>query len=146
MQPYFAYGSNMDEAALRSRCPGARFVDIARLPNHRFALMGNGYATVRRAAFEAVHGVLYEVSVADVTPLDLYEDVAHALYVKATVSVQRPDGSTCQALVYIGSDPEAGRSIHPGYMEGIAAAARAFGLPAEYVMSLDALTTLEQAS
>ena len=31
---YFAYGSNLDEAQMRARCPGARRVARAVLPHH----------------------------------------------------------------------------------------------------------------
>ena len=48
MPLYFAYGSNMDEAAMRARCPKSRAVGLARLARHRFALMADGYATVVR--------------------------------------------------------------------------------------------------
>ena len=136
MTPYFAYGSNMDGAALRSRCPNARTIGVARLARHRFDLMGNGYATVRRAAGAGVHGVLYELAASDIAPLDLYEDVDGGLYNKGTVVVRRPDGATVTALIYFGGDPATGRSIHPGYMEGVVAAARAAGLTSAYVAFL----------
>jgi hypothetical protein len=34
---YFAYGSNMDPAQLAQRCPSARFIAVAKLPDHRLA-------------------------------------------------------------------------------------------------------------
>jgi len=34
---YFAYGSNLDFAQMRDRCPSALFVAIAKLPDHRLA-------------------------------------------------------------------------------------------------------------
>ena len=134
---YYAYGSNMDAAALRSRCPSASILATARLPGHRFALMGNGYATLRRGPGAEVHGALYDIDAADFAALDAYEDVAGGLYVRTAVTVRRPDGAARRALVYLGCDPATGRSIHPGYVEGIVAAARALGLPALYVASLE---------
>ena len=139
MPAYFAYGSNMDEAAMRIRCPGARILGTARLPRHRFMLMGNGYASVRPAADGDVHGVLYDLAPSDLGPLDRYEDVAGGLYAKATMSIARSTGAVCQALVYLGCDTTTGVAVHPGYMEGIVAAAHAFALPESYVAALRAM-------
>lgn len=142
MSLYFAYGSNMDEAAMRTLCPRARVLGTARLAHHRFALMGNGYASVRPTPEADVHGVLYELAASDNATLDDYEDVAGGLYVKAMLPVTRGDGSIQEALVYLGTDTTAGRAIHAGYMEGVATAARAFALPDVYVAALWALVPL----
>ena len=48
MPLYFAYGANMDVAAMATRCPGAKPVGTARLPRHRFIITGDGYASVAR--------------------------------------------------------------------------------------------------
>ena len=142
MPPYFAYGSNMDEAAMRSRCPRARVLGTARLARHRFALMGNGYASVRPDPEADVHGILYELAASDTASLDDYEDVAGGLYVKAVLPVTGGDGAVHDALVYLGTDPTAGRAIHAGYMEDIAAAAEVHALPGAYVAALRALVPL----
>ena len=34
---YFAYGSNLDFVQMRSRCPSAQFVAVAKLPDHQLA-------------------------------------------------------------------------------------------------------------
>ena len=94
MPLYFAYGSNMDEAAMRVRCPKARAIGTARLARHRFVLMGQtGYASVLRDPVSTVHGVLIDLALSDVRPLDRYEDVAHGLYVKALLPVTRAAGA-----------------------------------------------------
>ncbi|RYE82539.1 MAG: gamma-glutamylcyclotransferase, partial [Hyphomicrobiales bacterium] len=36
MPLYFAYGANMDIAAMRERCPRSTPLGLARLPRHRF--------------------------------------------------------------------------------------------------------------
>ena len=140
MPLYFAYGSNMDEHAMLARCPRARVLGTARLPRHRFVLMGNGYATVRPHAGVDVHGVAYDLAASDIDPLDRYEDVAGGLYAKVTLAVVQTGQASAdagrQALVYLGTDPTTGRAVHPGYMEGIAAAAAAFALPEAYVAAL----------
>ena len=137
---YFAYGSNMDAAAMRARCPKSRPLGRARLARHRFALMADGYATVVRDPNSEAHGVLYDLALSDVPALDRYEGVARGLYSKATQPALRADGRPVRALVYIGAAPAvAGRARNPEYMAGVIAAARAAELPATYVEFLSGL-------
>jgi gamma-glutamylcyclotransferase (GGCT)/AIG2-like uncharacterized protein YtfP len=134
---YFAYGSNMDTAAMARRCPASRPLGLGRLARHRFAILQAGYATVERDQASAVHGVLYELALADVPALDRYEAIARGLYLKVTQPVLRKNGGPVQALVYIGAGPSGGQP-RPGYMEGVIAAAESAGLPASYIAFLAA--------
>mgnify|MGYP000863912718 FL=1 len=140
MPLYFAYGSNLDVAAMRARCPRSRLLGRARLARHRFALMADGYATVVRDPASETHGLLYDLALSDAPALDRYEEVARGLYVKANQPVLRADGAPARALVYIGAaGASAGARAKAGYMEAIVAAARAAELPSGYV---DFLSTL----
>ncbi len=140
MPLYFAYGSNMDLAAMRLRCPKARPLGRARLPRHRFGLMGKtGYATMQPEPSSTVHGLLFELALSDVAPLDRYEGVAHGLYGKVWQPVLPAGGGACQAMIYVGTDVTVGGTPPPGYMEGIVAAARAAALPSDYVASLETM-------
>jgi gamma-glutamylcyclotransferase (GGCT)/AIG2-like uncharacterized protein YtfP len=132
---YFAYGSNMDVVAMARRCPASRSLGIARLVRHRFAILQAGYATVVRDPKLTVHGILYDLTLADLPALDRYEDIAGGLYRKVTQPVLRKEGGPVQALVYIGAGPSEGRP-RPGYMEGVIEAARAAGLPDSYLAFL----------
>lgn len=138
MPLYFAYGSNMDEVAMRTRCPRAKALGRARLVRHRFVLMGkSGYASVRRDPASDVHGVLFDIALSDVPPLDRYEDVANGLYTKEIQPVVREGALPCRALIYFGADPTEGGTPLPGYMEAIVAAARVASLPAGHVAFLE---------
>lgn len=137
MPLYFAYGSNMDTAAMARRCPASRPLGLARLARHRFAILQAGYATVERDPRSIVHGVLYELALADVAVLDRYEDITGGLYRKMTQPVLRKGGSPVQALVYVGAGASGGQP-RPGYMEGVIAAAESAGLPAAYIAFLQA--------
>lgn len=139
MPLYFAYGSNMDEAAMRKRCPKAKALGRARLMRHRFILMGNGYASVHRDPVAAVHGVLFDLALSDVPPLDRYEEVARGLYTKEMQPVLRDGGAPCQALIYFGTDPTTDGLPPKGYMEAIVAAARVAALPAPHIAMLEGL-------
>jgi gamma-glutamylcyclotransferase (GGCT)/AIG2-like uncharacterized protein YtfP len=132
---YFAYGSNMDVSAMARRCPASRPLGIARLARHRFGILEAGYATVVRDPAATVHGLLYELGLADVAALDRYEDIARRLYRKVVQPVLRKDGGPVQALVYIGTSPSRGQP-RPGYMEGVIAAAQTAGLPGTYLAFL----------
>ncbi len=137
---YFAYGSNMDEAAMRARCPKSKPIGRGRLARHRFALMADGYATVVRDPASEAHGVLYDLALSDMPALDRYEEVSRGVYSKAMQPVLRPDGRPVRALVYIGAaPPAAGQAKKPDYMKGVIAAARSAGLPAAYVDFLSSL-------
>ncbi len=132
----FAYGSNMDAQAMAARCPGAKLLGRARLPRHRVDLMPDGFATLVRDAGANAQGALWEVSFGDLAALDRYEGVAKGAYVKLSQPVLREKGAPVRALVYVGM-PQASLGRAPAdYMARIIAAARALGLPVDYVEGL----------
>ncbi|HEU4539435.1 MAG TPA: gamma-glutamylcyclotransferase family protein, partial [Polyangiaceae bacterium] len=75
----FSFGSNLDEAQMRRRCPSARPVGRARLPGHALVFggfsgrWGGAVASVVRARGQAVEGVLYALLAADLAALDAFE-------------------------------------------------------------------------
>jgi gamma-glutamylcyclotransferase (GGCT)/AIG2-like uncharacterized protein YtfP len=144
MPLYFAYGSNMDAAAMAERCSRAKPLGRARLARHRPALMAEGYLTVERDPAAAVHGLLYDLPLSDIAALDRYEGVARGLYAKITQAVLREGASPAQALMYVGKGRGGGPGRPPaGYLEGVERAARDIGLPDLYVARLRALRTGE---
>lgn len=136
---YFAYGANMDVAAMARRCPASRLLGPARLMRHQFFIMSSGFASVRLRLGSAVYGVLWSLALADVPTLDRFEDVAGGLYRKSLHPVIRPGGSL-RALVYVGRDTDAGPPRR-GYFEAVIAAAVAAQCPASYVESLAAMAS-----
>ena len=78
---YFAYGSNMDTAAMRARCPDARAVGrgaARRLPiRYRRRWLGLG---ADRAPGPCVHGVLWRASPRDMAALHAYELLDKGVY------------------------------------------------------------------
>ena len=133
----FAYGSNMDRAAMLARCPASRALGPARLAGHRLAIMRDGWLTVTRDPRREVKGLLWELALADVPELDRYEDVASGLYTKVMRSVLTPAGPR-RVLIYLGRDAGPG-TPRPGYLEGVLAAARELGLPPAYLREIEAL-------
>jgi hypothetical protein len=137
MPLYFAYGSNMDRAAMRQRCPGSRPLGTARLARHRLVIGAHGYASVAHDPRRSVWGLLWDLALPDVSALDRYEDIANGLYAKAMQPVITETGAR-QALIYLAADPRPGPA-RAGYVEGILAAAREIGLPADYLRDLERL-------
>ena len=79
MPNYFAFGSNMDEEQMAHRCPGARPLAFATLPQHRLVFRGpsrnrgGGVASVDPYDGQEVHGVVWEVTEPDLLTLDRLE-------------------------------------------------------------------------
>jgi gamma-glutamylcyclotransferase (GGCT)/AIG2-like uncharacterized protein YtfP len=136
MPLYFAYGSNMDRSAMATRCPASQPLGTARLPRHRFIVTREGYASVLRDPRRTVWGVLWDIAFADMPALDRYESVAGRLYVKLTQPVIGERGAR-RALIYVARSAGTGQP-RAGYLEGVVAAARAAGLPADYVAEIAA--------
>ncbi len=107
MPLYFAYGANMDAAAMAARCPRSTLIGQGRLNRHRFIIMREGYASVLRDPRACVWGVIWDLSLSDVPALDRYEGVASGLYAKATQPVSVKGGSK-RALIYLGRSSATG--------------------------------------
>jgi hypothetical protein len=134
MPLYFAYGSNMDWAAMLGRCPASKPVGIGRLMRHRFMIFDEGYATVVRDPQRAVWGMVWDLALADVPALDRYESLSTGLYAKVVQPVLTALGPR-RAIVYVGRSAKPGTPLF-GYMEGIVEAAQHAGLPEDYIRSL----------
>ena len=134
MQLYFGYGSNMDAAQMRDRCPGATLLGIAVLKDHRLLITEDGYATVVAHEGGRVMGALWTLTEQDERALDDYEGIATGFYRRASARVES-DGQEVNALIYVAASTTPGRP-RPGYLELVVAAARSLGLPAEYIAEL----------
>lgn len=136
MPLYFAYGSNMDRAAMAARCPASKPLGPARLARHRVVVLPEGYASVVRDPRRTTWGLLWDLALSDVRALDRYEEVTGGLYAKLTQPVLTDCGPK-RALVYVGRGAGGG-TPRPGYVEAVVAAAADAGLPADYVRELAA--------
>jgi len=135
MPLYFAYGANMDASAMGRRCPRSKPLGLARLARHRLAAMREGWLTVVRDPRSAVHGVLWDVALADVAALDRYEGVARGLYAKLTQPIVAENGPR-QAIVYVGANAGPGVA-RADYIAEVIAAARSWPLPEEALKALE---------
>ena len=138
MPLYFAYGANMDRAQMAARCPRSAPLGLARLMRHRLGIMREGWLTVVRDPRAQVHGVLWNLALADVPALDRFEGVGERLYVKAVQPVVTENGAK-RALVYLGTNAGPGKP-RADYLAAILAAARAAPLPRDGLAALERLT------
>lgn len=132
----FAFGANMHVPGVRRLCPRAVPLGPATAHGWRFRIQRHGFATIARQQGAAVHGLLWRIGPVEEAILDDYEDVDLGLYVKAFVRVER-EGREERALVYLTADRAPGRP-RPDYMKDrVLPAARALGLPADYLAELE---------
>jgi len=102
---YFAFGSNLDRWQMRRRCPRARIVGTATLPNHRLVFGGFSkrwdcaVATIVRDKTACVPGLLYELEGADLSTLDRIEG-APAIYERVQRVVVGANDQRTRAHVY----------------------------------------------
>ena len=99
---YIAYGSNMDERQMATRCRDAVLVGTGFTQGYELLFKGSltgCYATIEKKADAFVPVVLWRISAADERRLDAYEGFPR-FYYKRDVAVETDDG-TIRGLVYI---------------------------------------------
>jgi hypothetical protein len=142
MALYAAYGSNMDPAQMRRRCPASPHTGTGWLPGWRLTFGAEEYgwegalATVVPAAPDApgVFVALYDLTAADERSLDVWEGADHGLYRKLTVGVRTLFGDEV-AYVYA-LDAFEGGLPSARHLGAIADGAEAAGAPHDYVLEL----------
>ena len=133
MTLYFAYGANMERAAMRKRCPGATAYGIATLRGWRYVI-AQGYGCVTRAPGRCVFGVLWRLTPRDLAALNAFESLDSGLYRRVMLSVA-VGGKPKRVLAYVGRQCGQRRPM-PGYQERLVAAARDWQMPPRYVAEL----------
>jgi gamma-glutamylcyclotransferase (GGCT)/AIG2-like uncharacterized protein YtfP len=135
MTLYFAYGSNMSRALMRRHCPAAKEIGTALLAGYRFVITVDGYASIVPQPGETAHGVVWRLTPRDLAALNTYESLDSGLYRQVTLPIFAA-GRRIAALVYIARPRGEGRP-KPGYLDLVIAAARDWGLPDDYVRTLE---------
>ena len=144
MPLYFAYGANMSVGGMARRCPRSKALGPARLVRHRLAVMREGWLTVAHDPRSAVHGVLWDLALADVAALDRYEGLPQGLYAKLRQPVVAERGPR-QAIVYVGANAGPG-AARPDYIADIIAAARSWLLPSEAIEALERIAAVGRST
>jgi len=148
---YFAYGSNIDQKQMGSRCPGAQLTGIAQLAGYRLCFPRR--SSVRDSAilsiepFEGttVWGVTYEMSSDDLRRLDHregYDAGRPPVQNSATripVKVSRLRGETVEAYTYVVAPQPKPGLPSTNYLKLIINAAAVHGFPEDYLSALRAV-------
>lgn len=137
MALYFAYGSNMSAVQMQERCPGAYSLGAAILPNWRFIITTRRTASIVREPQAQVHGVLWQCTPEHQHSLDRYEGVRIRNYRQRVVSVQSEEGRLRNAIVYVGSNRNKGKSRPDYLLTAVLPGARQHGLPEAYMDELE---------
>lgn len=128
---YIAYGSNLNIAQMKRRCPDARPIGTGIMEDWKLVFRGNsvsGVCNIVKSPGDCVPVGIWEISEMDERSLDRYEGYPH-LYRKETVNLAQ-SGRPRKALIYImnyGSPAMPGK----GYVETCSQGYRDFGLPLE---------------
>jgi gamma-glutamylcyclotransferase (GGCT)/AIG2-like uncharacterized protein YtfP len=152
---YFAYGSNLDPRQLRQRCPSARFVAVASLPDHRLAFTryakdrGCGTCDGVSEPGQDIWGVVFDLSEADLGRMDASEGyqpgrpLTDNAYFREQREVYR-DGKQDQPIVvwlYFANRQPNAPLPNAAYKRQLVEGARYWGLPEEYQAQLRRIET-----
>jgi cation transport regulator ChaC len=129
---YFAYGSNMNRAQMAERCPGAIMEGTGVLPDREFRINRRGVATICESSEQNVHGVVWRISEAHESTLDICESVAEGRYRREFFQVSLEGGRSTESLVYVDPIVEAGVP-RDGYLEKVITGAIEHELPEAYI-------------
>ena len=134
---YFAYGSNMDEDQMEYRCPGARLLSKATMPDYTFRIDSRGVASIIPKRGAAVTGLLWEVDEDHIQSLDRFEGIKVGYYRKVGLPLVI-DGHTDTAIAYLSNyDCDGQYTPKSGYMEKIIRAAKDHGFDEAYIRELE---------
>ena len=121
---YFAYGMNTNTEEMAYRCPTAIPLGKAILPGCRFEF--KRFATIVPSPKETVEGVLWTITEADESALDVLEGYPE-FYDKKTVSIEHNNQSYI-AMTYIMGPREQGYAPSDGYYSMVSEGYQTFGL------------------
>lgn len=144
---YFAYGSNVSPTRMVTRCRFARLIGTGRIDRHRLAFTwrsktwGGGVADIVFTPGASVWGAIYELRASELDSLDAYEGVPIA-YQRRRLTVVSAARSAWSAWAYSVVQKEAHVPPTKAYMQTILDGGREVGLPADYLLALEAIKTV----
>jgi gamma-glutamylcyclotransferase (GGCT)/AIG2-like uncharacterized protein YtfP len=140
MAVYAAYGTNLDAAQMKFRCPHSPALSTGWVEGWRITFGGEdigwegALATIVEDEGSHVFVMLYDVMPEDEGLLDQWDGADMGLYSKIRVRVQTLDGETL-AWTYVLNDYEGGLPS-ARYLGAMAEAAEKAGAPDDYVTDL----------
>lgn len=141
---YFGYGSNMLTQRIQARVPSAKLAHTAILDGytlqfHKRSRDGSGKCNIvsSPARNARIHGVVFDVSSADLEALDEAEKRGRG-YRRRDVVVQGPE-RPIEAFAYVAQPAYVDNALLPydWYHALVLAGAREHGLPSEYISQIE---------
>lgn len=136
----FAYGSNLDAAQMKRRCPTAVLLEPALLRSVRLVFCGRstrwgggGVASLVRDPTSVVYGAIYRLEPHDLARLDAFEG-APIVYERIRVSLCDVYGRRRRAQAYVLARRSRPRAPSPDYLLTILRAYGALGFDAAPVL------------
>lgn len=145
----FSYGSNLLDRRMTQRVPSARPVQTAVLRAyalrwHKAGQDGSAKCDIVASASpdDLVHGVVYELAVADKHFLDTAEGLGRG-YAELQVVLETAAGASINAWTYYATDKNAALQPFTWYKALVVAGALERKLPSEYIDRLRAVPAIE---
>ncbi|MDO5330562.1 MAG: gamma-glutamylcyclotransferase family protein [Bacillota bacterium] len=126
---YLAYGSNLNLAQMRRRCPNAKQLGGTIL--HGYELFFNRYLGIREAEGKSLPLGVWEINEDDEARLDVYEGYPE-LYSKSELEVEF-SGKRIIALIYFMNEEKPFAPPTASYLEGCRQGYRDFGFEQKYL-------------
>ena len=149
----FAYGSNMDLAQMRERCPNSQDVlqpFVARAEGWRLCFprqsdrRQGGVGSIIARPDETVWGVVFGLTPEDLARLDRSEGTSVGAYRRARVQVAWGRDLRQEVWTYLGipqDEPPRHYAPHEDYLAQYIRGAESFKLPAQYIDQLKRIET-----
>jgi len=134
---YFAYGVDLARAEFLRRWPGADWLGVAKLEDHRFFITSAGRVNVKAEPGAAVWGVLWLVPAVSLETFDAALAAAGVGFEVTTRRVVSPAGPKIEATLFYSPETKAGVT-EKEHANAVLAGARESGLPAVYIRELEA--------
>lgn len=140
---YFAYGSNLSQQQMASRCPGSSLLYAHNL--YGFRLVFQRVASIQHSTpGDYVPGAIYLIEPEDEKDLDRFEGVSSGVYEKQTFRFFTPRGNWRDVLFYVKITGEELSMPTKSYLEKIVSGYNKLGL--DKIKLKDALSEAYTAS
>lgn len=145
MEKYFAYGANVNEKVMKTRCSSAETITTGILKDYQIAFViysdrwGGGASGILPKTGRQVEGVIYRLSLADLEELDKIEGVQKNHYYRDKGKIHSKEGRIIEAWVYfpVNTDQEEYPSVK--YLRTIIEGAQHHQLSERYIKELESL-------
>jgi gamma-glutamylcyclotransferase (GGCT)/AIG2-like uncharacterized protein YtfP len=121
----------MDSTQMQQRCPAAKCLGTALLRRFTLVVTARGFASIQPNAQGEVWGVLWDLTPADESSLDVHEGVQTGCYRKEVQAVEH-EGVGLEALVYIAPPNKTRGRVNRQYADRILTGGRQHRLPKGY--------------